>query len=98
MTVAWIASIPRDRFPGYAVTHLMPRRSTVPSASSPRSSAGMALVKRVGVARVNPDLGRQLGVPGQRDHRPSGQLDPDIDRRHGRAHSRGIEVKQRHPA
>ena len=41
-SVAPMAGWPVSRFPGNPVTHLMPRRSSAPSAPGPRNQAGMA--------------------------------------------------------
>ena len=83
-------------------THLIPSRSSAPS------SAGAAQEgrHRVGERPVRPwmdaDLRRQLGVGDQRGHRPLGQREPLLERRHRRPRRRpptgsaGAAVGRRH--
>ena len=82
ITTAWIAGRPLARFSGKPATHLIPSRSR---AGGVAQGGRHGMGERAGRARMDADLGWQLGVGDQRGHRPFREGQPLVDRWHRRA-------------
>ena len=92
-TTAQMAGSPRAVLSAKPVTQFIPSRSPVSPPSRTAQVRRHRMRERAVLPRMHADLRRQLRVAAERDHRPLGQLEALLDRRH-----RGEDVGRRQVA
>ena len=94
-TTALIAGSPSSLLVPNPATHFMPEEVVATLRIRPTQVRRHRVRERAVRARMDADLGRQLGIGDQSGHRLLGQLQAFIDIGHRREHVRGGEVADR---
>ena len=94
-TTALIAGSPSSLFVPNPATHFMPEQVTATARIRPTQVRRHRVRERAVRPRMDPDLGRQLGIGDERGHRLLGQRQALVDIGHRREHVRGGEVADR---
>ena len=95
ITTAWIAGNPSALLAAKPATHFIPSRSSRPAGVGAAQVRGHGMRERARGARMDADLGRQLGIRDQRGQRPLGQRQALVEVRHGREDVGRVEVAER---